>query len=221
MALMSPRLEDDTLTLEAPEMPALRLPVEEGGGEELQIRIWRDQVTAQVVGHGAEEWFSSFLGCPARLVHMESGTWRGTDPECAEGFRVSFADGYPLHLLSEESLEELNQRLADPVPMDRFRPDLVVTGARPYEEDEWRRARIGEVEVAVVKPCARCTVITVDQGEGVASQEPLATLSEYRSTEGKVYLGQNLVHLETGRLRVGDRVEILEVGAPRPTLHRP
>ena len=161
---------------------------------------------------------SYVLECPVRLVHMGSDEWRATDPEYAEGFRVSFSDGYPLHLLSEESLIDLNERMRDPVPMNRFRPNLVVSGGGPYGEDGWRRIRIGQVEFAVVKPCARCTVITVDQSEGVAGREPLATLSGYRGAEGKVYFGQNLVHLGTGQLEVGDRVEHLEVGDLRPIL---
>ncbi len=216
MALLSPRIEDDTLILDAPGMPSLRLSIEREGDDEIDVRIWRDRVRARVVKPEAEEWLSDFLTCPARLVHMESDEWRGTDPKFAQGFRVSFVDGYPLHLLSEESLIDLNERLTAPVPMNRFRPNLVVEGAGPYGEDAWRRIRIGQVEMEAVKPCARCTVITVDQSEGVADREPLATLSGYRGTEGKVYLGQNLVHLGTGQLGVGDRVELLEVGDLRP-----
>jgi uncharacterized protein YcbX len=216
MALMSPRIEGDALCLEAPGMPALHLPVEGAGGEEIEVRIWRDRVRARVVASGAEAWLCDFLDRPARLVHMGPEEWRGTDPRYAEGSRVSFADGYPLHLLSEESLADLNERLDDPVPMNRFRPNLVVRGMGPYMEDRWRRLRIGEVELKVVKPCARCAVITVDQSEGVAHREPLATLSSYRSSEGKVYFGQNVVHLGAGRLEVGERVEVLGVGSPRP-----
>ena len=218
MALLSPRLEDDALNLDAPDMSTLRLPIEGEGGEEIDVRIWRDRVRARLVSPDANGWMSDFLGCAVRIVHMESDEWRATDPKYAEGFRVSFSDGYPLHLLSEESLIDLNERLMAPVPMNRFRPNLVVEGGGPYGEDGWRRIRIRQVELEAVKPCARCTVITVDQSEGVADREPLATLSGYRSAEGKVYFGQNLVHLGTGQLEVGDRVELLEVGDSRPIL---
>jgi uncharacterized protein YcbX len=218
MALLSPRLEDDALNLDAPDMSTLRLPTEWEGGEEIDVRIWRDRVRARLVSPDADAWMSHFLASPVRLVHMGSDEWRTTDPRYAEGFRVSFSDGYPVHLLSEESLIDLNEKLMDPVPMNRFRPNLVVSGGGPYGEDGWRRIRIGQVEFAVVKPCARCTVITVDQSEGVAGREPLATLSGYRGAEGKVYFGQNLVHLGTGQLAVGDRVEHLEVGDLRPIL---
>jgi uncharacterized protein YcbX len=218
MALLSPRLEDDALSLDAPDMSTLRLPMEWGGFGELDVRIWKDRVRARLVSPDADEWMSHFLASPVRLVHMESDEWRATDPKYAEGFRVSFSDGYPLHLLSEESLIDLNERLTAPVPMNRFRPNLVVEGGGPFGEDAWRRIRIGQVELEAVKPCARCTVITVDQSEGVADREPLATLSGYRGGQGKVYFGQNLVHLGTGQLEVGDRVELLELGDPRPRL---
>ena len=141
---------------------------------------------------------SDFLSCPARLVHMAPDEWRGSDPRYAEGFRVSFVDG---------------SRPDEPVPTQPGgRGRRTLWGRRVAQE------RIGQVEMEAVKPCARCTVITVDQSEGVADREPLATLSGYRGTEGKVYLGQNLVHLGTGQLGVGDRVELLEVGDPRPLL---
>ena len=218
MALLSPRLEENALILDAPDMSTLRLPIEWEGGEEINVRIWKDRVRARLVSPDADKWMSRFLASPVRLVHMGADEWRATDPRYAEGFRVSFSDGYPLHLLSEESLFDLNERLMAPVPMNRFRPNLVVEGGGPYGEDAWRRIRIGQVELEAVKPCARCTVITVDQSDGVTGREPLATLSGYRGAEGKVYFGQNLVHLGTGQLGVGDRVELLEVGDLRPIL---
>jgi uncharacterized protein YcbX len=128
------------------------------------------------------------------------------------GAYTAFSDGYPLLLLSEASLEDLNARLPEPLPMDRFRPNLVVRGCAPYAEDGWRRIRIGAIELAVVKPCDRCVVTTIDQATGERSgTEPLRTLAGYRNTERGVLFGQNVVHLGQGSIEVGAEVEVLEV----------
>jgi uncharacterized protein YcbX len=138
------------------------------------------------------------------------------DPEFAPGHRVSLADGYPLHLAAEESLGALNERLGRKASMLRYRPNLVVSGASPWEEDEWRTVRVGDVIFRFVKPCARCTVITVDQGTGIRGQEPLRSMKGLREWDGRVYFGQNLVFENMGRFRVGDDVHILDRGVRRP-----
>jgi uncharacterized protein YcbX len=135
---------------------------------------------------------------------------RPADPAYAPpGTRVSFADAFPFLLTSEESLRDLNQRLPQPLPMNRFRPNLVVTGDRPYEEDDWRDIQIGDIPMQVVKPCGRCVVTTTDQSTGIRGQEPLRTLATYRKRSGDAMFGQNLVHRNSGQLRVGDPVRIL------------
>jgi hypothetical protein len=121
---------------------------------------------------------------------------------------VGFADGFPFLLISEESLGDLNSRLADPLPMNRFRPNLVVTGGEPYAEDGWGSIEIGGVRLRVVKPCDRCLVTTTDQATGERGKEPLRTLATYRKVGNEVMFGQNVVHENTGRLRVGDVVTI-------------
>jgi uncharacterized protein YcbX len=120
--------------------------------------------------------------------------------------RVSFADGFPFLMISEESLADLNRRLADPLPMNRFRPNLVVAGGEPYAEDGWERIEIGGVRLRVVKPCARCLVTTTDQATGERGSEPLRTLATYRKVNGEVMFGQNVVHENAGHLRTGDIV---------------
>jgi uncharacterized protein YcbX len=122
------------------------------------------------------------------------------------GARVSFADGFPFLLISEESLADLNGRLAVPLPMNRFRPNLVVAGCEPYAEDGWKEIRIGDVKLRVVKPCERCLVTTTDQATGERGKEPLRTLATYRKVGNDVMFGQNVVHENTGELRVGDAV---------------
>jgi uncharacterized protein YcbX len=125
---------------------------------------------------------------------------------------VSFADGYPFLLIGEASLADLNSRLSEPVPMNRFRPNFVVSGSEPFEEDTWKRIRIGSNEFHIVKPCARCVLTTVDQTTGQKTgKEPLKTLSEYRNRNGNVLFGQNLI-AETagGTVQVGDEIEVLK-----------
>ena len=124
------------------------------------------------------------------------------------GTRVSSADGFPFLLISEESLADLNRRLAQPLPMNRFRPNLVVAGAEPYAEDEWNRIEVGGIPMRVVKPCDRCVVTTTDQATGERGKEPLRTLATYRNRGGEVMFGQNVVHERRGRLRVGDQVNV-------------
>jgi MOSC domain-containing protein len=134
---------------------------------------------------------------------------RAADPAFApDGARVSFADGFPFLLLSEESLADLNRRLPEPLPMNRFRPNLVVAGGQPYDEDTWSRIEIGGIRLRVVKPCGRCVVTTIDQLTGERGKEPLRTLATYRKRDAEVMFGQNVVHEGPGRLRVGDAVLI-------------
>jgi uncharacterized protein YcbX len=123
--------------------------------------------------------------------------------------QVGFADGYPLLLISQESLDELNSRLEKPVLMDRFRPNVVVSGGSAFEEDTWKSIKINDVTFASVKPCARCTITTIEQSTAMRSAEPLRTLARYRSVENKVMFGQNLIHKATGRIKLGAAVEIL------------
>jgi uncharacterized protein len=119
---------------------------------------------------------------------------------------VSFADGMPYLVIGQASLDELNTRLEIPVPMDRFRPNLVFTGGKAFEEDDWDKVKIGDAVFKITKPCARCVMTTVDQTTGKKNKEPLKTLSTYRNVKGKVMFGQNMLLLEGEKIRVGDLV---------------
>ena len=184
----------------------------------VKVRVHEDRFSALAGYQEGDRWFSDFLGEPCRLAFIPDEVRRPVDPEWAPGHRVSLADGYPLHLTTEESLRELNQKLSLETRMLSYRPNLVVAGGEPWEEDEWRRLRIGGSTVQLVKPCARCAVITVDQGTGVRGLEPLRSMKAFREWEGKVFFGQNAVFTEAGRFRVGDHVHILERGSRRPPL---
>lgn len=125
------------------------------------------------------------------------------------GDQVYLADGFPFLLISEASLADLNERLERPVPMDRFRPNLVVRGCEPFEEDGWSQVRIGPITFRVVKPCARCVVTTVDQETADKGRELLRTLARFRKVGTEVFIGQNLIHDGADILRVGDPVEVV------------
>jgi hypothetical protein len=141
---------------------------------------------------------------------MPESSHRKMDPRYAvQGESVSFADGMPYVMIGQASLDELNQRLEVPISMDRFRPNLVFSGGEAYAEDQFKQLQIGEVEFQVVKPCARCVLITVNQQTGEKGKEPLATLATYRTVNNKIYFGQNAVALAPGIVRVGDPIQQL------------
>lgn len=210
MSLIRVRLEPETLRLEAAGMPDLELSRAPSAGAVRHVLIWKTRAAALDVGDEAAAWLSEFLDTHCRLVYMPRDVESGGRRFHA-GRRLSFTDAYPFLIISAASLQELNDRLAEPLPMNRFRPNLVIEGARPHEEDLWHRVRIGEVEFEIVKPCARCSVTTVDQETGTRGVEPLRTLATYRRRDGKVLFGQNAVHLERGVVTRGDPVELLEI----------
>lgn len=207
MALIAPELVDGHLKVSAPGMPTLELPAEPRPTVLTRVTVWNDSCEASWMGETAARWFSDFLGFPCSLVHMPRETRRPTNPAYdTTGSRVSFADAFPFLLIGEESLAELNRRLDDPLPMNRFRPNLTVAGAGAFQEDGWARIEIGGLALNVVKPCARCVVTTTDQYTMERGVEPLRTLATFRKIDGKVMFGQNAVHEGRGRLRVGDAV---------------
>lgn len=175
-----------------------------------RVTVWRDTVDALPVGEEADAWLSSVLGRHARLVWMPDSTVRPPkrDPAGVSP-RISFADAYSFLVVSRESLETLNARLPRPLPMNRFRPNIVVEGAGPFAEDDWKAIRIGEIALDAAGPCARCATTTTDQETGARGLEPLQTLATFRREGSEVMFGQNHNHRGTGAIRVGDSVEIL------------
>jgi uncharacterized protein len=211
MTLITPRLEPQGVFLQAPEMPGLGVSYPDEEAERIKVRVWGDVCMAQLGDDSAHAWLSDFLGMACRLVYMPEETVRPVDPDYALAQdRTAFADGFPLLLISQASLDDLNQRLAEPLPMLRFRPNLVVEGCTPYAEDEWRRIRIGELTLRVVKPCSRCKITTVDPYTAETGSEPLKTLASYRRRGNQVYFGQNLLHDGIGELALGMPLEVLQ-----------
>lgn len=185
----------------------LELPWALSEGESQKVSVWSDALYAL---HGEarwDAWFSAALERPVRLVYMPDATKRRTDGRYAKGL-TSLSDGFPFLIVSKASLDDLNARLPSPIGMERFRPNLVVGGGTPFQEDTWTAIRIGEARFQLVKPCARCVVITTDQQSGERGKEPLRTLATYRSVRNKVMFGMNAVGDFSGVVRVGDLVTL-------------
>lgn len=211
LALVTPRLSDGMLELSAPNYDSIRLGIQISGAP-WPVDIWKSKgVHAIDQGEEAARWFSDWLGTSVRLVHFADGYKRRVNEEYAvnDDDHTGFADAYPILLISEESLQDLNSRLETPVPMNRFRPNLVVRGCEPFAEDTWNRIKLGDVELAVVKPCVRCVVTTIDKETLEQSKEPLKTLGKYRKHKLGAIFGQNVIPLNEGRLRLGMNVKVL------------
>ncbi|WP_207424683.1 MOSC domain-containing protein [Desertivirga brevis] len=178
--------------------------------QEITVTVWDDVIQAVELSEELNEWFSDYLRKPVKLVYQPEIFKRPVDQKYARNDeQVSFADAFPFLLISQASLDDLNARLETPVPMNRFRPNLVVQGTDPYEEDSWTEIQIGKVNFLVAKPCARCVLTTVDQETAIKGKEPLATLAKYRTVNSKVMFGQNLIALNEGTVQVGDTVKVI------------
>lgn len=214
LALVDVEVTPTGLRVQAPGTKPLSVQQPFHETRRLTVQIWNDAVEAVLADEPVHRWFSEVVGFECHLVYMDEKAVRPVDATYAvrPTDEVNFADGYPVLLTTEASLADLNARLATPVPMNRFRPNLVVAGCEAFEEDTWRQIRIGEVLFHVVKPCARCVVTTIDQASGSAGKEPLRTLATFRKQGNKVYFGQNLIPDAPGTLRVGDQVEIVARG---------
>lgn len=212
MILVRAVVEGEQLILSAPGMERLTVPLEEKAGAEMEVAIWSDQCNARIVSPEVDQWLGCFLQKSCHLVYLPREEIRNVDTDYSRPTdQVGFADGFPFLLISTASLDDLNSRLEQPVSMERFRPNLVVSGCAPYAEDGWQRIRIGEIEFRVAKPCSRCSVPLVNPETGmIEGKEPLHTLSEHRKRGNKVFLGQNLIHDQQGWLEVGMRLEILD-----------
>lgn len=210
LTLVRARIVESGLMLSAPDLPEILVRQPESDQTRAPVIVWNSEVQALPAAPQANEWISHFLGMPATLVYQDAAARRpiGSSRVRPED-EVSFADAYPMLLISEASLSGLNQRVGRALSMLRFRPNLVVSGTLAHAEDDWTHIRIGKVEFEVLKPCARCkfTTIDPDTAERDPRGEPLRTLASYRRVGSEVMFGQNLLARSTGVLRVGDPVE--------------
>jgi uncharacterized protein len=216
MVLIEPRFGGSQLVVTAPGMAPLEIPRWSGEGEWIPVRIWRDCLKLPHPSQAYSDWFSAFLGRSCRLVYLPDEVTRHVEaPLDDPKWRVSLADGYPLLVVTQGSLDLLNARLVSPIGMERFRPNLVIAGATPHEEDSWTDLQIGSVQLAIVKPCARCSTVLVDPATANVGLEPLRTLARYRRMPRSVQFAQNALVVTPGQLRVGTTVEIADAARDR------
>jgi uncharacterized protein YcbX len=215
MATVWTELLEGSLELSAPHVGSVTVPLVPPPAPFLRVRVWNSVVDAVPASREADAFLSDYLEAPCRLVHMPDSTRRASNPAYSgDGERlVGFADGYAYLVVGTSSLEDLNRRLAGrghpALPMTRFRPNIVVSGAPAYAEDGWGEIRVGDAVLRAAKPCGRCEVTTTDQSTGeVRGPEPLATLATYRTSDQfGVMFGMNLVTVQPGLIRIADRID--------------
>ena len=222
MALIVPKLKADTLELRAPGM--LRLEIELGLPDPelaptLQVQVWDDTVLAYDCDATTAAWFSSFLGVPCRLARFHANAHRAVSTKWTGGVEATtlFSDGYPILVAGAASLDDVNRKLAAAgraaLPMNRFRPNIVIAGVEAFEEDYAESLRIGDVLLKPVKPCPRCPMPSVDQATGEFGPDPLDVMQGYRAkeeVEGAICFGMNAIVIEGDgqRLQVGQEIEV-------------
>jgi uncharacterized protein YcbX len=222
MLLLHPTPTDEGLVIRAPELPDL-VVLRPNAVDQRPVELWSSRLSEARAGPEADAWLTAAMGRPAHLVYLDDPTRRPTSPEFSSADdRVSFADGYPLLLTSEASLDALNHEVVTrsegahaALSMVRFRPNVVVSGTPAWAEDDWRRIRIGAAEFRAVKGCARCVLTTIDPETAVRAQEPIASLARIRRWDGATWFGVNLIPDTPGvTIRVGDPVEVPEAVTP-------
>jgi len=213
MARIQPSLDaEGNLTLHHPEHGDLLVPSVTEDSPRKNVRVWEDHVEAVSLGEAVDAWVSAVIEEDCHLVYFSDDVFRQCDLRYAKaGDRTGFADGFPLLLIGEGSLNDLNARLEESVEMRRFRPNLVVNAQEAFAEDQWQRIQIGDMTFRVVKPCSRCKITTVDPDTGQrAGADPLKTLSSYRRQGNAVMFGQNVIQDGQGDLEVGMAVAVLD-----------
>ena len=218
LALFQTEIEGDFLIISHKENPNNKIkaplnPALQEDRENIKTVLWEDSIDAYEVDEKISDWFSVILKCSVRLVYMPNESHRKVDPDYAitSADISSFSDGFPFLIIGQSSLNDLNSRLKESVPMKRFRPNFVFTGGAAYEEEIWSEFTIGNFPFYGVKPCGRCVMVTVDPEKGiVGGKEPLLTLSKYKRVGNNVIFGQNLIAQQEGSIAVGAVVEVSE-----------
>lgn len=220
MALLRTAIENDKLLVfhkDFKEQKIVLPLVPETDSKTHMVKIWDDFCEAQQVSKEADNWFSLQLKFSCRLVYMPEKTERKVDPKYAlHNDITSFADGYPALIIGQESLDDLNNRLTEKLPMNRFRPSIVFTGGAAFAEDKIEHFRIREIDFYGVKLSARCVITATNQDTAITAKEPLKTLAGYRMKNNKVFFGQNLLLKGNGKISIGDKIEIVAQQKSKP-----
>ncbi|AFL82896.1 putative Fe-S protein [Belliella baltica DSM 15883] len=214
MALLQVSLNSDGLVVTDKNNSEINIsiPFEPKSTLRKSVTIWEDTIEAQLVDENISKWFSEQLEMPCDLVIMPDSTQRKLKEKYAvNGESVSFADGMPYLLIGQSSLIDLNAKLENPVPMDRFRPNFVFEGGEEFIEDTWEEIQIGDALFKITKPCARCVMTTINQDDASKSKEPLRTLATYRTVDGKVMFGQNMLLLKGVKVKIGDSLKTIKL----------
>jgi uncharacterized protein YcbX len=202
-------ITEGLLVTHSPTSDKILIPLIPQTSELCTVTIWDDICTAIYVSDKADNWFTEKLGKKCRLVYMPDDYKRPVDEKYApEGFVTSFSDAYPFLIIGKASLDDLNDRLKDKLPINRFRPNIVFTGGKPFEEDIMDHFVINDINFHGVKLSARCILTTIDQITIAKTKEPLKTLAKYRRNGNDVFFGQNLIHTGSGFISVGDEISV-------------
>ncbi|MFC1588729.1 MOSC domain-containing protein [Pseudomonadota bacterium] len=207
--LLSPEV-DCSIKLIAPEMPEIKVSVPDGKVM-CKAKVWDDECNAYDAGDEVANWLSDFLKVECRLVYFPDDEIRIVDQTYAQpNDQTAFSDGFPVLLTTQASLDDLNSRMDETIPMARFRPNIVVSGCEPFAEDEWQQLKVGNVTLRIVKPCSRCVIPSIDINNAQRTEEPIKTLISYRKRDNKIFFGQNVVADGEGTLEVGMALELFE-----------
>jgi uncharacterized protein len=196
-------------------LQSITLPFKTEYSKKINVTVWDDVCEALEADEDINNWFSDMLDMRCKLVYMPNSTKRSVDKRYAANNEItSFSDGYPILMIGQASLDMLNQKLTEPLPMNRFRPNMVFTGGHAHIEDGMAAFTIEALNFLGVKPCARCVMTTIDQQTAKAGKEPLKTLSAYRMKNNKIYFGQNVLQQQHGFIKIGDEIKILRQQEP-------
>ncbi len=219
MALIKTQLTETKLLLSTATSGSISLPLYPSEGTNIVSTIWKDQCLSKTVSKEADHWLSDFLEIKCQLVYQPDKVVRAVDPDYANhSDKVNFSDGFPFLITSDASLNSLNQAMDLQLPMQRFRPNLVISQCKSYAEDSWRKITINNISFRLPKPCSRCSVPTIDTETAQTSKEPLTTLNRIRKWNKQVFFGQNALHDNPGILSINDVVQINSTGPNQPPL---
>lgn len=206
MATVGMRLTDHGLIAYKEGLGEIEIP-SEAGNETVKVKVWSFEGKARLVDKAVDAWFTEAIGIPCRLVKMPETTKRSIHPHYGHG-EIAFSDAMPVLVASQASLDLLNSKLESPLPMNRFRANVILGGSEAHEEDAWSSMQIGNVTMRRTKKCGRCLVTTTDQETGIRGTEPLRTLATYRQEGQVVYFGCYYVPESLGEIKIGDPVQV-------------
>lgn len=210
MCLIQPEITETGLILNTATMDSIHVKTPTQNNK-ADVKVWADHCQAFDAGDEAARWLSHILATECRLVYFPENEFRQVDLDYAnEGDKTAFSDGFPLLLISQPSLDDLNQRLPSPITMNRFRPNIVLDGCKPFAEDSWKKIRIGDITFRIVKPCSRCVIPSINIETAEREDEPTKTLTGYRKQDNKIFFGQNVIADGIGPIETGMSVEVIE-----------